>query len=154
MIYGNVMTIDRGWDDVMKEISEFENATVKCGVLSDSDKDLLLIAGVNEFGTDSAGRGNSVKIPPRPFIGTIIERNKREIDSFIAARHDEVITKKRKTKQALDLVGLFGVKLIQKNIRDGGWEPNSEVTIALKGSSRPLIDTGGLIQSIRHEVDK
>lgn len=33
-----------------------------------------------------------------------------------------------------------------------GWAPNSPHTIAKKGSSKPLIDTGGLMNGIKHEI--
>lgn len=32
--------------------------------------------------------------------------------------------------------------------------PNSPVTIALKGSSNPLIDTGAMIDNVRYKVDE
>lgn len=39
----------------------------------------------------------------------------------------------------------------KKTIRNGdeGWDPNSELTIEYKGSSKPLIDTGDLMNSIQ-----
>lgn len=35
-----------------------------------------------------------------------------------------------------------------------GWAPNSPRTIALKGSSRPLIDTGAMQEAITYVVRK
>ena len=39
----------------------------------------------------------------------------------------------------------------KKTIRngDGSWDPNSELTIEFKGSSKPLVDTGDLMNSIQ-----
>jgi hypothetical protein len=38
---------------------------------------------------------------------------------------------------------------LQSAIRDGDHAPNSESTIAAKGSNQPLIDTGQMLQSVR-----
>lgn len=42
----------------------------------------------------------------------------------------------------------------RKGIRDKKYESNSAITIALKGSSSPLIDNGDLIGAITFKVDK
>lgn len=53
----------------------------------------------------------------------------------------------------LDKAGLIGENACKKYITDGdNLAPNSPVTIARKGSSIPLIDTGALLNSITHEI--
>ena len=43
---------------------------------------------------------------------------------------------------------MFQKGLIQRKIVDGTFEPNAPSTIRKKGSSRPLIDTGRMRQSV------
>ena len=52
----------------------------------------------------------------------------------------------------LDQIGSLGVSLVQKNIETGPWVPNSPLTRNYKGNSKPLRDTGGLLNSIAHRV--
>ena len=49
-------------------------------------------------------------------------------------------------------IGLKFKEMAQKNIRSGIFEPNSPITKILKGSSKPLFDTGQLFQAIGFEV--
>jgi phage gpG-like protein len=52
----------------------------------------------------------------------------------------------------LDQIGSLGVSLVQKNIETGPWVPNSPLSQDYKGNSKPLRDTGGLLNSIAHQV--
>jgi len=52
----------------------------------------------------------------------------------------------------LNRVGVVAVGEVQEQIRRGDYKPNAESTIARKGSDKPLIDKGRLIQSISYEV--
>lgn len=49
-------------------------------------------------------------------------------------------------------IGLKGRALVVKSIRARDYAPNSPITIAIKGSSAPLVDRGDLIQSITYSV--
>jgi hypothetical protein len=49
-------------------------------------------------------------------------------------------------------IGLKGRALVVKSIRARDYAPNSPITIAIKGSSAPLVDKGDLIQSITYSV--
>jgi len=50
-------------------------------------------------------------------------------------------------------LGTRAVSLVQKNIRDGDWEPNAPLTRAIKGSAKPLMDAGHLVASITYRVE-
>ena len=50
--------------------------------------------------------------------------------------------------------GMLGRDAVKNYIRQGVPPPNSPVTIARKGSSTPLIDTGSMLNSITYEVRK
>lgn len=51
-------------------------------------------------------------------------------------------------------LGARAVSLVQKNIRDGAWEPNAPLTRAIKGpGAKPLMDEGHLVASITYRVE-
>lgn len=52
----------------------------------------------------------------------------------------------------LDVVGVKAEHEVRRSIRDGNWSPNSPATVARKGSDRPLIDTGAMVQNVTHIV--
>lgn len=52
----------------------------------------------------------------------------------------------------LEVIGAMGVSLVQKNIRDGNWTPNSPLTVAFKGSNRPLMDRGQLLAGVSKTI--
>ena len=60
-------------------------------------------------------------------------------------------------KQLANLIGEAGLLQIQRAFENSGingeWKPNSPMTIANKGSSKPLIDNGDLRSSISYEVE-
>lgn len=54
-------------------------------------------------------------------------------------------------------LGQLGVQMrndLQRTILHGNWKPNSPKTIKEKGSSRPLVDTAQMLNSIRGVVEK
>lgn len=55
------------------------------------------------------------------------------------------------TGKALDRLGVFAVGLIRRSIRSGDYAANAALTIALKGSSKPLVDQGTLIKSVTYD---
>lgn len=102
------------------------------------------IAFDNEFGTKNA--------PARPFLRTSFDENRQRINNVISGEYDKVVNGISTVKRSLNLIGLFGVDLIQQKIRAIHFPPNSPRTIAIKKSSKPLIDFGQMIQSVRHKV--
>lgn len=125
---------------------------VKVGVLTgtgehpNSDGALISeIAHWMEFGT--------IDIPARPFMRTAIGNHMPEYvqitkDSFKMVQKDQMSPK--------DFHGIIGEKVksdIQREIVWGFFEPNALSTILAKNSSRPLVDTGIMRQSISWEVD-
>jgi len=52
-----------------------------------------------------------------------------------------------------DLIGSLGVSLVQKNIEQGSWAPNSPITQDYKGGSKPLRDTGAFLASIAYRIE-
>ena len=117
---------------------------VKGNRKKEGGKSMAQIAAENEYGI-----GN---IPARPFMRTSFDENRDRISAFIANEYNKIIDDESTISKSLNKIGLFGVDLIQVKIRAIKTPPNSPRTIALKGSSKPLIDFGQMVQSVRHKV--
>jgi hypothetical protein len=114
-----------------------ENATYPDGT------SVSLVAAINEFGAPSRGQ------PPRPFFRRMIAAKSGEwpkaIEGLLKANDYD-------TKRVLALMG-EGIKgQLQQSIVDLVEPPLKPSTIARKGSSKPLIDTGHMLNSVDYEV--
>lgn len=94
-------------------------------------------------------------IPARPVIEPALKANNKKIMAqytkavFAASQGDDAAL-----NAALIRTGLAGQNAARAWFVDprNNWPPNSNITIARKGSSRPLIDTGALRKSIVYVV--
>jgi len=102
------------------------------------------IAAFNEFGTSS--------IPERPFFRQGLDNNKQAINEFVDKEHEQVLTGNRSVSEALNRIGLFVQSKIQDSIRNGDFAPLHPATKAAKGSTRPLIDTAQMLNSVTYVV--
>lgn len=111
--------------------------------------DLIMVAATNEFGSLN---GN---IPERSFIrSTVAERKKEYVDFWRGGTAKKLLKAEDSPKKALELLGQLYESYIKEKIVDISEPPNTEQTIARKGSSSPLEDIGLLKQSIRYEVSE
>lgn len=107
--------------------------------------DMCDVAAYNELGTEH--------IPARPFLRKSVDENASKINSFMKAKVKE-LTQGKPGEQVLKEIGIFQKDLIQEKIKSGTFEPNADSTIAKKGSSKPLIDTGKMRQSVNYVIQK
>jgi hypothetical protein len=91
-------------------------------------------------------------IPPRPFGSTTIPRYEKRINEIIVEEFEKYLEGRQSLKKSYGRVGIMLQLFMQHNLRFGGWKPNAPLTVALKGSSQPLIDTGQMRQSITFVV--
>lgn len=99
----------------------------------------------NELGT--------VHSPARPFLRDSVDSNANRINMFLKSMKKEIV-KGGSAEDILKKIGTFQKGLIQKEIVNGSFEPNSEDTIRKKGSDKPLIDTGRMRQSVNFVIQK
>lgn len=102
------------------------------------------IATIHEFGTG--------KIPQRSFIRAWADESKASNAQTLKAVAEGIVQGKFTLAQGLDRMGLRFVGEIQARIAKGIPPELAPETIARKGSSKPLINTGQLRSSIRHKV--
>lgn len=135
--------------NIKKEINKFQSRFVKVGILSDryvnkNGENVLQYAIANEFGTE--------KIPERSFIRSTADNQKNKwidaVDEDLGLIYENKLT----ANQALARLGTIGQKDIKETINNNVPPPNAESTIRKKGSSKTLIDTGAMLESIEYAV--
>ncbi len=148
-----ITDIDHGFLRIRRELKKMNEVYVKVGILSDAgtypenqgNQNLADVAIANEYGTET--------IPPRPFMRQSFDKNQSEIVDFEEKQKSQIFLGEISTEKALDTLGVFFKGKIQEEFVEGKFAKNAPVTIARKGSSQPLIDTGRLRQSIDHQVE-
>lgn len=101
------------------------------------------VAFTNEFGDASK------RIPARPFFRNTIKTHSTKWGDIFAKQ-----AKQGNAKGALNYLGNVIKGDIQKSITDLRTPPNAPLTIAMKGSSNPLIDTGFMRASVTYKIDE
>lgn len=147
-----VRDIDRGWKRIRRQLTKFDGAAVIVGIQSDEPPraggtSMALVAAANEFGTDDG------HVPERSFLRSTMDENRTRYFRLARDLHDDVIRGKIRIWPALSRIGQKAQADVQKKIVDLRDPPNAPSTIARKGSSNPLIDTGAMRQSIRYVVE-
>jgi phage gpG-like protein len=112
------------------------------------------VATTHEFGKVIHKKdGSEVVIPQRSFIRAAIDEHAGKLQSTATAVGRGVLLGKFSVHQALELLGQQATGIMKQRIADGLTPPNRPSTIARKGSSKPLIDTGQLRASITHKAE-
>lgn len=107
---------------------------------------VVMVAAINQFGSNSRG------IPARDFMtpGGVLTMKKTApiIKKLIPKINEGTMTR----KQALELLGVVAVGEFQEAITDLDEPANAPATIKAKKSSKPLIDTGLMRQTLTYVV--
>jgi hypothetical protein len=133
-----------------KEIDELKKLQVRVGFQhgeetdEDSGADLADVAMWNELGTAHS--------PPRPFLRQSVDNNASRINAMCSAQLRAIARGEKTANDALKALGVLQKGLVQSEINDGAFEPNAPSTIKKKGSSKPLIDSGRMRQSVNFVI--
>lgn len=139
---------------------------------SKTDGGIVQRAIWNEFGTRGSGKpfkrkgkggkimgGFGGPVPERPFMRNAMRSNRAKYQRAMAAAAREILRGVLAGKngaalkrEALAELGALAQGDIQAEISSLSSPPNSPLTIALKGSDNPLIDTGSMRQAVTFEV--
>lgn len=96
-------------------------------------------------------------IPPRSFLRFPIELKEKEIMKAMGGKTVQNAVENGQFKTAYALLGVIAEGFVKQAFASGGygqWDALSPSTIAAKGSSTPLIDTGQLRRSVSSDVIK
>ena len=114
------------------------------------DSDIVARAIWNHYGTSGGGFGGP--IPARPFLFNAVRSNKNKYLRAMKVSAKKIFRDETSVKNVLEKLGIVAQGDVQKEITSLSSPPNSPVTIARKGSSNPLIDTGEMRQRTTYEV--
>lgn len=140
----------RKWDATVKELNKLAVAIgYQSGEAFEEDEngnsvDVCQIAVWNEFGTN---RG----IPSRPFMRDTVDKHEAEWNNALK-KYANMAVGGMSGKQVMEQLGLYGVRAVQSEIKNGDFAPNAPRTVRMKKSDKPLIDTGRMRQSVNYYV--
>ncbi len=96
----------------------------------------------------------AIHIPSRPFFRTAIDTNRPGLHSLMDKTAAAFLGNKIGPQKTLEIIGLWMQDKIKRMITAGDWIPNADSTKKLKESSRPLIDTSQMINSVTFTTHK
>ncbi len=149
---------DLGFKEILKEINKLTKLEILVGIQEgsitsresrgnhtrDAGVNIAQYAAENEFGTRET--------PQRSFMRTSFDENFSKIEAFIMLQYGKVIDGDQTARGAANLIGESMARLIQRKIRAIVFPPNSKLTIARKGSNKPLVDFGAMIEAVRYVI--
>lgn len=149
--------IDHGWNKLKQAFKTLEQggSYVKAGILGESAQrteegnlTTVELAMVHEFGTRDG------HVPERSFIRSAFDKNREAYVELMGRLAAKVYSNEMTVEEMLRVLGLKMEADIRKGVTlgEGIPPPNAPSTIAAKGSSRPLIDTGRMLGSVTSEV--
>lgn len=144
-----------GFDEIKKVCKELSKP-VKIGILHDAKE--AQIAYLQHYGGEGVYQygpheGETVDVPPRPFLMNAIEHYGKDILVSEAQKLEKFDSQTVDT--VLNRVGEKAVFATQFVIDEYSRIPdNSPRTVETKGKNTPLIDTGKMRSSIEYEVKK
>lgn len=109
-------------------------------VVGFTDPEVAQYATFNEFGT--------ADIPERPFFRESLRKNRTKYGKALG----RALQRDLAADRALGLIGAEAAADLQESITTLRTPPNAPSTVAQKGSSNPLIDTGRMRQSVTFDV--
>lgn len=140
---------DTIWKKIRVGLGELDSFEVVAGIVQGPVNDGLQVAEYatwNEFGTSS--------IPARPFMRTAFDENVDKIFQRFYKGRRGIVDGLINQDQAMNDIGLYMQTLIKKSITNGDWASNAPYTVKQKGSSKPLIDTGIMLNSVTFAIRK
>lgn len=91
---------------------------------------------------------HQINIPPRPWLEPGVESgNKEYLDAIVNGAENG-----QNLGQILNTIGVLAVSNVQQYMTQLRTPPNAASTVAKKGSSNPLIDTGELKGSVNYKI--
>ena len=141
-------TAREGLQKLIKHIDSLKKQDVYVGVTASSNgmRGNALIAMVMEYGSPVN------KIPARSFLVSTIVENGDKYAKIIAETIPQAIKNGMSKEDAYARLGTMAMNDVKLKIVNGPFTPLKDATVKRKGSSKPLVDTGALRQSITWEV--
>ena len=148
-------TKDLGKAKIERELKSARKLVALVGIPSDAKRHednpnigLAEIAFIME-------KGSAVNnIPARPFMHQTRDRNEKRMIGLSKKLLKAISNGSTTAMDAIKKLGASYEGTMKRIFIEGSFAPNAPATVRRKKSSRPLIDTGLLRQSIKHKVAK
>lgn len=127
------------------EVGYFGNEQHRPSITSGSPNSITMsgLAAIHELG---------LGVPKRAFIEPALRQNRDKYIKYAGKQITPIIRRRQSFNSAWQGLGVMAVADIQKYMVTATFTPLAPSTIARKGSSKPLIDTGQMRQSITYRV--
>lgn len=145
---GGLVVDDSKWQELLAKAHDLDRAHVEVGVFGEKDGyDIAQRAAAHEFGTET--------IPERSFIRRTFIEKEQELIELQAKLCKGIVTDRMDVRKALGILGQWASTEIKKTVTEGPHipPPLKPATIAAKGSDRPLVDTGQMINAVTYKVE-
>ena len=151
--------IDRGYADRIKEIDNLHHLFTKVGFPENAEpgtgsrtmvvqernmSEVIRIAAIHEFGAPKAN------IPERSFVRSSFDENFQGLQDFKKEQARLVIAGKQTAMVGIMKIGEWLTNKIKIKINSNVPPPLKQMTIDRKGSSKSLIDTAQMLNSVQH----
>lgn len=137
---------------ILQSLRDLGKYEIEVGIFGSSGAEYVMIAGVHEFGVTIQKEKGSIVIPERSFLRTTFDEKQDEWFKFVKKQLEHVFSGRISVRTLCERLGAKMVADIQEKLTDLDTPPNAPATIAQKGSSNPLIDSGGLRMRITYKV--
>lgn len=145
---------DKGWNELMTsfrlkagETAALVGYTQSSGKYKGKDSmTVAQVAAIQEYGSKDG------KIPERSFIRSAMKEHEKEFKKLQKKVSAKVIAGKLSKSQALGILAQAAIDWIKNKIDSNVPPANAPSTVAAKGSSHTLIDTGQMRNSLGWEI--
>lgn len=148
------MTVKRvgpGVDKVVATLSGIDNYQGKVGWVESATypdgTPVAYVATIHEFGAPSRG------IPARPFMRPAVDEYGQQWMDLLAQGAKQAMATGGDGRNVLELVTLRAAGDVARKIQAVTTPPLKPATIKRKGSAKPLVDTGQMIQAVTGKVE-
>lgn len=126
-----------------------------------ADSDVIARAFYNEFGTKGSGKPFMTKrgggfggpVPERPFMRNAMRNNRGKYRLELKSSAIKILRGETALATVLSKLGVIAQGDVEMEITTFSSPPNSPLTVKLKGSNKPLIDSGEMRGAVQYEVD-
>lgn len=128
---------------------------VKVGLPSgEADSDVIMRGVWTHFGTrgGASGGGWGGVVPERPWLTSTMRDNRSKYRDGMKASAKKLLLGQTSLQTVLSKLGILAQGDIQESISTWTTPGNSEATIAIKGSSQPLIDSSEMRNSVTYLI--
>lgn len=148
---GRTVDRDRGFAAIKRNLKEMDGAAVVVGWTATKGEHpgarlpMAQLAAIHEFGAPARN------IPERSTLRATADAKRTEYRAELRRLAGRAMLGQDSVRGAMESFGARAASDVRRAITDFKDPPNAPATVARKGSSQPLIDTGAMRDAVDHE---